>query len=157
MQNRAVSMQALFENSDELITENNGINVVNDCYFMDWDCLDRTLKKKALGLIKKLSFFENEYLVRKEDLVMFEHGVNVGRDYTRILVLRKENSSASIIGSFHFLLKPNDNLFAFCSGDHHEFRDERPTDFYQYESWQEMQKAMRYDLRLRSSMRNIFM
>lgn len=154
---RMIKIETLLANSNELLQATNSLAVVNDCFFVNWDCQDKTLRRRSLDITARLEVIENELLIRKEDFVNFEQFLNKRREYTRVMILRKKTGDTQVIGSLHFTLRTDDNIAAFCSGDYNYLEDEKPSDFKAFSCWKNMQKAMRDDYKTRAEMRKIFM
>ncbi len=154
---RMVKIERLLVDADELLQATDKLKAVNDCFFVNWDCQDKTLRRRALDMIARLEVLDNELLIRKEDYVNFEHVLNEGCEYTRIAVLREKNGVSKVIGSFHFTLRTDNNIAAFCSGDYNYIEDEKPSDLKAFSCWKHLQKAARGDYKTRADMRNIFM
>lgn len=154
MLNQKVQIKDLLFKTDEVLSKNAlGDDVFNECFFADWDCHEKTLRKKALDMKKRLDFLDMEVLINHDDYVHFENETVNGKVNNRFIISKKSGHDFTTIGGLQ--TSHDKKSIVYCGYWRGEYKGDE-TEIKKYKTWLQLKTKLLQCMKARRDMRKIF-
>lgn len=152
----SVQINKFIEDADNLLAPSTWGDL-NNCFFSEWACDEKSLRSKAKAMVPKLKFLVKEGIVKGEDYVTFKNLQMVSVNYTHAIIIKKRIARNDVVlGGFCFSKKTkNRHIASYWEGVDHQGAD-LPSRYTAYGSWKELKDELKRDCRPRLAAKEIF-
>lgn len=152
----SVEINKFIEDADNLLAPSTWGDL-NNCFFSEWACDEKSLRSKAKAMVPKLKFLVKEGIIKGDDYVTFKNLPMVGFNYTQAIIIKKRIARDDVVlGGFCFSKKTkNRQIASFWEGIDHQGPD-LPSRYTGYGSWKELKADLKRNSRPRLAAQEIF-